>query len=1213
MTARSLLLLFAAALAGAANVSAQSWCAPPTVIPKGPPPSPPPAVCQPRVCGKCTTSPCYVDSGIYVNDAVDLSIPTNGFPLVISRHYDSSVTVDGPLGIGWTSSLTPHLYYAVYLYAANVYQYEADVIMPDGVQYRFSNNGGGSFTPPAGRLDTLVRNSDGTFTMTLQRSRSTYSFAADGSLTAMTDDFGNAVIFTYDGNGRVQTVADASGSGRSLSVTWNPQGRIADVSDSSSPARHIVYTYGTDGTLTGVRDPITPSGQQSTSYTYISGRYAPVLSRIDDRWGRVVSRLTWQSDGKLASYTEGDFNDSTPAASAGEKYTYSYLVSSTIKTSSLGAISHNYTINGLITDHATYDGNGNVLYATDGAGTTTGYQYDARQNLSALTRGGMTWSYTYDANYPDQVSTVTPKDGNGNVVTNFPSWAYDYNLPGETAPGALKRVKRYNTTRTFTETLAEYAYDAKGHIMSATDDFQRVSTFAYDAAGNRISATVAGQTTTYGYDSMGRVISVTDAVGHVTSYTYDVLDRVLSVRLPRPSSTSALDFVTNYSYDNLDNGIVYVTVTDPNVRTTKSGYDALGHVVRTVDGLANTTQFTYQYNLLKSVVDANGNVTSYTYDVNRNLAATTFPDGAVETMNVAFDGTVLGVIDRRNIVTSYTRDGFGRIKDVSYSDNHPYPPATYEGNVTYTYDGERLASVYSATVGSSGTTMTFTYDDTWRIASETRAGEYTISYLPPQGLGGYTVTPAASVPGPTLTVNYFYDANKRLHQINGEPFGTFTIDYNALGQYSRITYPGGQTRDYTYDDQGRLTLLDNEYLGSLLARFQYDYDYNWSTNTYSMLGQRTGLTAAVGGPAPYQTQTKYAYDADYQLTTAIQAPNVYSYTYDAIGNRTSAQNVAYSYYKNGTNPLNGQRLRNNGGAADFTYDANGNMTGRTGSAFYAWDHLNRLTANHGTSYTYDYLNRRISTTTNGVTTNYVPRGLNTIRERTGTTVRDYIFAPGIDEPLAKIENGNVTNYSIDGLGSVVAETDNSGTILNQYAYDWWGGVSSSQPPLFGYTGRESATGGLWFLRARYYDPSIGRFISEDSYGTVADAWASGQTYPNLDYSAYGYAYNDPIKYVDPSGKQVALAPPVVIGGPAAAAAATAAAAAAVACYQSPQCRRQVACFAQYVKDFSICVWKDLYQCGPGHENTFDCKDRAWKNYALCRKYGPGPRYAPTFQ
>jgi RHS repeat-associated protein len=953
--------------------------------------------------------------------------------------------------------------------------------MPDGAQYRFSDNGNGTFTPPAGRHDTLVRNAGGTFTMTLQRSRSTYSFAADGSLTGMADDFGNVLTFTYDGNGRVTTVADASGSARTLSVAWNPQGRIADVSDSSSPARHIVYTYDADGTLIGVRDPVTPSGQQSTAYTYAPGRYAPVLSRITDRWGRVVSRLTWQTDGKLSSYTEGDYNDSNPAASTGEKYSYYYSTGATNKNSSMGVVSHSYTTNGLITDHAQYDASGNVLSSTDGAGKTTTYQYDARGNVSTMTRGGVTWSYTYDSNYPDQVSAITPGQ------TNFAAWKFDYNLPSETAPGALKRRSRYNVGRTYTQPLAEYVYDAHGRVTSVTDELGHVSAFQYNAAGDRIQSTVAGETTTYAYDGMGRMTGVTDALGHLTSYTYDALDRIATVRLPKPSPSSTLDFLTTYSYDNLDSGLVYVNVTDPSGRVTKTGYDALGHVVRTVDALGNATQFGYQYNLLKTITDANGNVTTYGYNSDRNLTSTLFPDGTLETLSVGYDGTVLSVTDRKGVSTGYALDSLGRVIGTA--------------TASYTYDGEKLASVSSGPV-----TMSYTYDDNWRLATETRQGEYTITYLPDAGLGGYTITPATSVPGPTLSVNYYYDVNGRLHQINSDTFGTFTIDYNALGQYSKITYPSGQTREFSYDDQGRLTFLANKFQGVPIATFQYDYDYNWSTNAYSMLGQRTSMTMAP--PSPFYSTSKYVYDANYQLTSVIQSPNVYSWTYDAIGNRTSAYGVPYTYYKNGTNTQNGQRLRNDGGAADFTYDANGNMTGRAGQPLYAWDVVNRLTSNRGTTYAYDHLDRRVSATTSGVTTQYIPLGLNTIRERTGTSIRDYIFAPGIDEPLAKLENGALTNYSVDGLGSIVATTNNSGAVLSRIDYDPWGGTSTPQVPLFGFTGRETGAGGLWFLRARYYDPSIGRFLNEDPL----------QEHLRIaTLATYRYAQNDPIIYADPFG------------------------------------------------------------------------------------------------
>jgi len=1092
-------LMTAASALAAVNAHGQAYCAPPKKVPSGPPPSPPPAVCQPQVCNKCTTSPCYVDSGIYVNDAGDLSIPTNGFPLLVARHYDSSLIADGPLGFGWTSSLTPHLYYATYLFAANTYQYEANIVMPDGARYRFTANSNGTFTPPGGRRDTLVRNANGTFTMTLQRSRSVYAFAADGSLTSMTDDYGNALGFTYDGNGRVQSIADASGSSRALSIAWNPQGRIGDVSDSSSPARHIVYSYNADGTLAGVRDPVTPSGQQSTSYTYTAGRFGPVLSRIDDRWGRVVSRLTWQPDGKLSSYTDGDYNDANPPASVGEKYTYSYGNGSTAKAHSLGNNLHTYTANGLITDHAQYDAaSGNVTSSTDGAGVTTTYQYDGRGNVSVMNRGGVSWFYTYDPAYPDQVSTITPKDPYGNVLTNFASWVYEYCGPGDPAPGALKRAKRYDRPHTTTQTMAEYTYDGKGHVLTATNEFFRVSTFTYNASGDRITETADGRTTTYGYDPLGRVVSSTDALGHTTSYTYDALDRVLTVTLPRPSSASALNFVTAYSYDNLDTGIVYVNVTDANGRVTKTGYDALGHVVRTVDAIGNATQFGYQYNVLHSITDANNNVTTYGYDANRNLLTTTFPDGARETLSSAWDGTLLSVVDRRGTNTEYIRDAQSRIATIRVNG----------GNVvSYSYDGEMLSAAAPG--------FTYSYDNFWRLQTETRAGDYTITYqnLPnsPAVTSGYTVSPPAGQTWLPFSVSYGFDAAGRINTITAGAFGNFGIEYNALGVYSRITYPNGQTREFTYDDQGRLTTLRNAHPNTGdIAVFQYDYDYDWTAGAYSMLGQRTSLT--MSGPGTYPSQFKYGYDADYQLTSATQGTIVRTWSYDAIGNRIYENNITpYTYYKNGTNPLNGQRLRNDGRGGDLTYDANGNTTGRGGTTLYTWDYANRLTSFAGTSYTYDHLGRRTSATAAGTTTKYFTLDLNTLAERASTaptnaTPTYYVFAPGIDEPLARVENGAMTYYSVDGLGTAVATTDGTGTVLGATFYDPWGVTSALRAPVpgFGYTGREPG-GSLWYLRARYYDPAVGRFISEDPIGLAGGI------------NVYSYVRNSPARYTDPRG------------------------------------------------------------------------------------------------
>src|ERR1700682_5699750 len=160
------ILLSAVAVLFAAPLSA-IFCVPPPNPPHPGPPDPPPPVCEPKKCDKCYKSPCYLATGMYVDDFVDLQIPAAGmYPLTVSRRYDSSRPADGPIGTGWSSSLTAHLYYATYLLAApSAYSFEVDIVLSDGVTYRFTIDGIGAFTPPLGRYDTLVRNGDGTYSL----------------------------------------------------------------------------------------------------------------------------------------------------------------------------------------------------------------------------------------------------------------------------------------------------------------------------------------------------------------------------------------------------------------------------------------------------------------------------------------------------------------------------------------------------------------------------------------------------------------------------------------------------------------------------------------------------------------------------------------------------------------------------------------------------------------------------------------------------------------------------------------------------------------------------------------------------------------------------------------------------------------------------------------------------------------------------------------
>jgi RHS repeat-associated protein len=275
--------------------------------------------------------------------------------------------------------------------------------------------------------------------------------------------------------------------------------------------------------------------------------------------------------------------------------------------------------------------------------------------------------------------------------------------------------------------------------------------------------------------------------------------------------------------------------------------------------------------------------------------------------------------------------------------------------------------------------------------------------------------------------------------------------------------------------------------------------------------------AAVGGAVIETGLTKYSYDPLYQLARQDHPNGTYEiWSYDAIGNRTSWRTnygliVPSTYFKNGTNTNNGQRLRNDGfGPSDYTYDANGNVTMNSTGSTFAWDYPNRLTSHPYGSYSYDHLGRRRSMTTNGTTTRYISEGLHTVGERntSGGVSTDYVFGPGIDEPLAKhTANGAISYYGVDGLGSIVLTTDSSGIMTGSNRYSVWGAPAMINGDLFGYTGRERG-GPSWLNRARYYDATTGRFLSEDP---IQD-WM-----PIVGGAVYGYVRNNPTNYDDPFG------------------------------------------------------------------------------------------------
>jgi RHS repeat-associated protein len=329
---------------------------------------------------------------------------------------------------------------------------------------------------------------------------------------------------------------------------------------------------------------------------------------------------------------------------------------------------------------------------------------------------------------------------------------------------------------------------------------------------------------------------------------------------------------------------------------------------------------------------------------------------------------------------------------------------------------------------------------------------------------------------------------------------------------------------HTYDLASRLTGISHQQGANVISNQTWVYD---------MVSRITQFASPDGTSA-------YSYDNTDQLTAADHSYQTdEAYTYDANGNR---RNTGYS-----TTTYN--RL-SRAGVYTYTYDNEGNRLKRTRSSpsetvDYTWDHRNRLTkveVKSGTTvvksatYTYDVFDRRI-----GIS--LYPDGSPTIpptAERRFVYDRDhillsfdsasnlthrYMHGAMLDQILADDSNGNIRWALTDNLGTVRDVVNSSGVVVNHNKYDSFGNITNQTSPgnniRFAFTGREwDALIGLYFYRGRYYDPVVGRFISEDPI-----SFAGG------DVNLYRYVENSPVNFTDPfgyfTGSFPAKAPPKI--------------------------------------------------------------------------------------
>jgi RHS repeat-associated protein len=366
-----------------------------------------------------------------------------------------------------------------------------------------------------------------------------------------------------------------------------------------------------------------------------------------------------------------------------------------------------------------------------------------------------------------------------------------------------------------------------------------------------------------------------------------------------------------------------------------------------------------------------------------------------------------------------------------------------------------------------------------------------------------------------LAMRFAYNGLHQLTHVNASTpvvLG-YEFTYNLAGDLTRVEPSGGDpgvVGAYSYDALGNLAALTNTHAGgATINALTYDVDN---------LGNVTSISD--GGDT-----TTYTYDELYRLSgVAYPGGETETYTYDAVGNRLSrvhSVNGTVTFTYNDANQLTASTA--NGGTT-YTYDANGNLRTRTdasGTTTFAWNGEGQLTridyadATYST-YSYDGLGQRLSKRDRqGNVTYYVYAGRSLALEldQNGDAQAVYVYTPHTDHPLAVVRGGATYHFVYDHLGSVIGLADEAGSLAASYQYDPWGNLldetgSVANPMRF--AGQlYDAESGLYYMRNRYYDPEIGRFIGRDPF--VEELPPPGRL--NL----YAYADNNPVNVVDAFG------------------------------------------------------------------------------------------------
>lgn len=966
--------------------------------------------------------------------------------------------------------------------------------------------------------------------------RMEYEHDIDGKTEIVRDKLGNTTVYTYDDNGNVLQTVDALGNkttntydeNNNLLTSKDAMGNVTEysydekdnlVKKTGYNGKTTVFSYNDNNQVNSVSvldttkisinydengnaKSLTDANGNSTIYEYENNGN---VKSISDELGLYKS-YTYNEDGRLISIVDGNGNIIN--------YTYDkkgYLISE----SQLQTI--NNQTESLITRYVN-DESGNVLQEIAEDGSITYNEYDVNDRITAkIDSKNRRTEYTYyntgnlkEIKYSDGTADKFEYDANGNtkkvICKNGIVCDMEYDKLGR----LISNVYSNGTEEHF-------EYDANGNMLKNISTSGNITLYEYDGFNRNTSITDAyGNKTEFAYDDNSNLASVTDAKGNKTRYEYDNNGNQVKIIYPDNteitmeydarnqiiSKSNAYDVTTSYQYDGIGN---LTEVINSYGKSTRYEYDELGNITKITDANGNVTEYEYNskeryktvtnalgnesiylYDTLGNVIwykDYSGNVITYTYDENNNLSSETSEN---EVIHYNYDSqNQLIKVEDKNGITTYAYDDFGRILE-----KHTPDGSSFE----YEYDSKnRLSSKILKINGNLYDKTAYEYDLMDRITRVVdRNGKATVYEY--DEIGNRSVLKYAN----GVSVNYTYDACSRLTQEtvkdkNNVLLYSYNYIYGKNGEILKIEEDDGEnhtSKEYMYDTEEHL-ICEEIYntSGNIINEYEYDN-----------VGNRISKNTTISG----------------DISNFV--------TDDSAECNISAGKTNYVY--NALNQLISEEC--DGKTVNYEYDLNGNLikqSSSTGEKIYTYNHKNQLVSSSlyvddqlvkSEAYNYDFDGNRIEKTSGLETIKYIVDTSESLSEIAAEinelTDEITIYHRGLE--LEYIEKNNIVCYYVyDGHNDVRALIDDNNVIKSEYSYDAYGSLLEKETEvennyLYNSQYYDDFTG-LYYLRARYYNPQNGVFISLDTY--------EGDITQPITLHKYLYANANPVSNCDPSG------------------------------------------------------------------------------------------------